>query len=172
MLGAAESAYSFLIFTSSRQYVEQRLCLCSDRRYRTPRGTKPYRRERCVLMMANEFRPYEAERLAVLVVNGSAANRISSRHASLRRKIAPNTLEIWKCPSTLCRAPRRELGALSPRRGPTLAAIVLCHAVKRHPSRRSQTGGSHEIVTSSPRRCRRARAQRADPDPIGTRPIG
>jgi hypothetical protein len=47
-------------------------------------------------MMANEFRPYEAERLAVLVVNGSAANRISSRHASLRRKIAPNTLGIWE----------------------------------------------------------------------------
>jgi peptide/nickel transport system substrate-binding protein len=37
---------------------------------------------------------------------------------------------------------------------------------------RTQTGGSHEIVTSSPRRRRRARAQRADPDPIGTRPIG
>src|SRR5260370_30316479 len=50
-------------------------------------------------------------------------------------------------------APRREFGALSPRRGPTLAAIVLCHAVKRHPSRRTQTGGSHEIVTSSPRCC-------------------
>jgi len=36
MLGAAESVYSFWIFASSRQHVEQRLCLCSDRRYRTP----------------------------------------------------------------------------------------------------------------------------------------
>jgi hypothetical protein len=38
---------------------------------------------------------HAAIRLAVLAANGSAANRISLRHASLRRKIAPNTLGIW-----------------------------------------------------------------------------
>ena len=38
--------------------------------------------------------------------------------------------------------------------------------------RRTQTGGSHEIITSSPRCRRRARARRAGFDPIRTRPIG
>jgi len=41
MLGAAESGYFILDFHQLTQHVEQRLWLCSDRRYRTPRGTKP-----------------------------------------------------------------------------------------------------------------------------------
>src|SRR6516162_8107840 len=57
MLGAAESGYFILDFHQLTQHVEQRLWLCSDRRYRTPRGTKPDRRERCVLMMAEQRVP-------------------------------------------------------------------------------------------------------------------
>src|SRR3984893_389952 len=55
---------------------------------------------------------------------------------------------------------------------PHPGGYVLFYAVKLRPPGRTQTGGSHETVTSSPRRRRRARAQRADPDRIRIRPIG
>jgi hypothetical protein len=93
-------------------------------------------------------------------------DRISLRRASLGRKIASTDWESGKS------LPCSSAGCAFPAPGATLAAIFCAHAVKRHRSRRTQTGGNHEIVTSLPRRRRRARARRADPDPIGTRPIG
>jgi hypothetical protein len=66
MLGAPESGHSFGIFTRARQLVEQRLRSAvsnpSVNQAMTTGGVS----------LDDVVRPYEAKRLAVLVVNGSA----------------------------------------------------------------------------------------------------